>query len=71
MTIMYRMKPAYRKKPEEIMNKIPTIFKRNPENMSELLNEQNPECLWVFEGKGVVTPVKESESLEEEDYDNE
>ena len=37
------------------MKKIPTIFKRNPEKMSEVLNEKNPLCLWVFEGEGVAT----------------
>jgi len=37
------------------MKKVPTIFKRNPANMRELLNEQNPDCLWVFAGEGVAT----------------
>ena len=37
------------------MNKIPTIFKRNPENMNELLNEQHPDCQWVFDGEGIAT----------------
>lgn len=37
------------------MKKIPTIFKRNPENMRELLNEPQPDCLWVFSGEGVAT----------------
>jgi hypothetical protein len=37
------------------MKKIPTIFRRNPENMRELLNEQHPDCGWVFAGEGVAT----------------
>ncbi len=37
------------------MKKIPTIFIRNPENMRELLNEQHPDCDWVFAGEGVPT----------------
>jgi len=37
------------------MKKIPTIFKRNPENMREVLNEPHPDCQWVFDGEGVVT----------------
>ena len=37
------------------MKKIPTIFKRNTENMSEIIDEPNPECLWVFCGEGVAT----------------
>jgi len=37
------------------MKKIPTIFKRNPENMRETLHEQHPDCGWVFNGEGVAT----------------
>ena len=37
------------------MKKIPTIFKRDPENRSRLLNEPNPDCAWVFAGEGVAT----------------
>lgn len=37
------------------MKKIPTIFKRNPENMREILDEQHPDCGWVFSGEGVAT----------------
>ena len=37
------------------MKKIPTIFKRNPENMQELLNEPHSDCLWVFNDEGVAT----------------
>lgn len=37
------------------MKKIPTIFKRNPDNMAEVLNEPHPDCGWVFDGEGVAT----------------
>jgi len=37
------------------MKKIPTIFKRNPENMNEILNEPHPDCDWVFRGEGDAT----------------
>ncbi len=37
------------------MKKIPTIFKRNPDNMKEILDERNPDCLWVFNNEGVAT----------------
>lgn len=37
------------------MKKIPTIFRRNPDNMRELLNEPHPDCQWVFDGEGVAT----------------
>ncbi len=37
------------------MKKIPTIFKRNPENMTEILSTPNHVCLWVFDGEGVAT----------------
>jgi len=37
------------------MKKIPTIFKRNPENMKYILRDPHPDCLWVFEGEGIAT----------------
>jgi len=37
------------------MKKIPTMFKRNLENMQEVLDEPHPDCLWVFNGEGVAT----------------
>lgn len=37
------------------MKKIPTIFKRNPDNLSRLLNEPHPDCMWVFDGEGAAT----------------
>lgn len=37
------------------MRKIPTIFKRNPEKMNEVLNDMHPDCAWVFQGEGVAT----------------
>lgn len=37
------------------MKKTPTIFKRNPENMKEVIPEQHQDCGWVFAGEGVAT----------------
>ena len=37
------------------MKKIPTIFKRNPDNMRELLRDPHPDCQWVFDGEGTAT----------------
>ena len=37
------------------LKKIPTIFKRDPENMKLVLNEPHPDCDWVFSGTGVAT----------------
>ena len=37
------------------MKKIPTIFLRNPENLSEVLDERNPACDWVFDKQGTPT----------------
>src|SRR5213592_3877968 len=37
------------------MQKIPTIYRRNPLKPSELLPEPKPECDWVFRGEGVPT----------------
>ncbi|WP_280186259.1 MULTISPECIES: DUF5565 family protein [Nocardia] len=37
------------------MKKIPTLFKRDPENMARVLSEVNPGCEWVLAGEGVAT----------------
>lgn len=37
------------------MQKIPTIFQRDPANKRSLLHAPHPACGWVFEGKGVAT----------------
>lgn len=37
------------------MNKIPSVFLRNPENMHELTREPHPDALWVIAGEGVPT----------------
>lgn len=37
------------------MKKIPTIFKRNPEQLSRVLPEPHPDCYWVFAGEGQAT----------------
>jgi hypothetical protein len=47
--------PAITPKTDKPMKKIPTIYKRNPENMRELLDEPHPDCAWVFAGEGVAT----------------
>jgi hypothetical protein len=37
------------------MKKIPTLFKRNPEDMRHVLAEVTPGCEWVLAGEGVAT----------------
>lgn len=37
------------------MFKIPTLFIRNPERRSEVINKVNPECEWVIRGEGWAT----------------
>jgi hypothetical protein len=37
------------------MQKIPTLFKRNPTNMAHVLPEVNPDCQWVLDGEGIPT----------------
>lgn len=37
------------------MRKIPTVFKRDPENMKHVLTEVNPDCEWVLAGEGTAT----------------
>lgn len=37
------------------MQKIPTLFKRDPDNMKHVLPEVTPGCEWVLAGEGVAT----------------
>lgn len=37
------------------MKKIPTLFRRDPDDRSRLTDEIHPDCLWVFKGEGVPT----------------
>lgn len=35
------------------MDKIPTLYVRDPDNMARVLPEPHPDCLWVFDCEGV------------------
>jgi hypothetical protein len=37
------------------MNKIPTMYKRDPDDRKHVLAEIHPDCLWVADGEGVAT----------------
>lgn len=37
------------------MKKIPTLFRRDPEDMARILREVHPDCQWVIDGEGVAT----------------
>lgn len=37
------------------MNKIPTLFARDPEDRAHVLPTVNPECQWVLDGEGTAT----------------
>ena len=37
------------------MNKIPTLFRRDPDDRKRVLAEANPECQWVLDGEGTPT----------------
>ncbi|WP_089155535.1 hypothetical protein [Micromonospora sp. NBS 11-29] len=37
------------------MRKIPTLFRRDPEDRRRVLPEVDPECRWVLDGEGVAT----------------
>jgi hypothetical protein len=37
------------------MQKIPTLFRRDPDDMKRVLAEVNPECQWVLDGEGEPT----------------
>jgi hypothetical protein len=37
------------------MNKIPTVFRRDPDDRKRVLPEANPDCQWVLDGEGTPT----------------
>ena len=37
------------------MEKIPTLFRRDPDDLKRVLTEVNPGCEWVLAGEGVAT----------------
>jgi hypothetical protein len=37
------------------MNKIPTVFRRDPDDRKRVLPEANPACQWVLDGEGTPT----------------
>lgn len=37
------------------MQKIPTLFRRNPDDLRRLLQEVHPDCRWVLDGEGGPT----------------
>lgn len=37
------------------MQKIPTLFRRDPDDLKRVLPEVNPECTWVLDGEGEAT----------------
>ena len=37
------------------MNKIPTVFKRDLEDLSKVTREVHPDCEWVLDGEGTAT----------------
>lgn len=37
------------------MRKIPTLFARNPDDMSRVLPKVHPDCQWVIDGEGTAT----------------
>lgn len=45
------------------MNKIPTLFLRDPQNMKLVTREVNPEAAWVLEGHGLPTVKKDGTNI--------
>jgi len=37
------------------MNKIPTLFRRDPDDRKHILPEGEPACQWVLDGEGTPT----------------
>src|SRR5260221_30671 len=45
------------------MEKIPTLFLRNPERMQLVTREVSPDAAWVLEGHGVPTVKKDGTNI--------
>jgi hypothetical protein len=45
------------------MEKIPTLFLRNPNNMQLVTHEVNPDAAWVLEGHGIPTVKKDGTNI--------
>ena len=45
------------------MEKIPTLFLRNPDNMTLVTGEVNPDAAWVLEGYGTPTVKKDGTNI--------
>jgi hypothetical protein len=45
------------------MNKIPTMFLRDPQDRSRVLMEVHPDCQWVLDGEGIATRKYEGTSV--------
>jgi len=48
---------------EEIMDKIPTLFVRNPARMQFVTQDVNPDAAWVLEGHGTPTVKKDGTNI--------
>lgn len=46
------------------MEKIPTLFIRNTENMKLVTNVINPDCLWMLEGGAIPTIKKDGTNIQ-------
>lgn len=51
------------------MQKIPTLFVRDPANMSRVTREVTPGCEWVLEGIGIPTRKRDGTNIQVEVYD--
>ena len=45
------------------MIKIPTIFIRDPQNMSLVTRDINPDASWVFDGEAIPTVKKDGTNI--------
>src|SRR5712691_12134969 len=59
----YLLKMINQKGLARVMDKIPTLFLRNPENMRLVTHEVNPEATWVFDGNAVPTRKRDGTNI--------
>jgi hypothetical protein len=52
------------------MRKIPTLFRRDPEDLRKVTREVHPDCQWVLDGEGVATRKYDGTCLRLDDGGN-
>jgi hypothetical protein len=52
------------------VRKIPTLFRRDPDDMKRVTREVHPDCQWVLDGEGVATRKYDGTCLRKDEQGN-